>query len=253
MTGSAMRLSGTSGEGVAEPSFVHGSTEEEMPVQFKFFNDPQKLWKLVGLLSEGAVVTVQIFFLTLLIAVPLGLLVAQGRMSRYRLLRLPVSFYIYIMRSTPLMLQIMFIYFLLPNVLPFRVDRFWSVVFAFVINYAAYFAEIFRSGIQGIPAGQWEAAHMLGYSRAQTFFRIILPQMFKRVLLPVTNEVITLVKDTALASTVAVVDLMTIAKKQVSSSSSIEPYIVAILFYLVMNGIAEQACKLVERKLNYYR
>ena len=186
-------------------------------------------------------------------AVPLGMLVAQGRMSRRRLVRAPLSFYIYIMRSTPLMLQIMFIYFLLPQVLPFRVDRFWAVIFAFVINYAAYFAEIFRSGIQSIPAGQYEAAKVLGYTGGQTFLRIILPQVVKRVLLPVANEVITLIKDTALASTVAVVDLMTVAKKQVSSSSSIEPYVVAILLYLVLNGAAEQLCKLAERKLSYYR
>lgn len=222
-------------------------------MQMKFFTQPEKLWKLICLLADGAVVTLQIFFLTLLISVPLGMLVAQGRMSKRRLIRLPVSFYIYIMRSTPLMLQIMFIYFLLPNILPFRVDRFAAVVFSFVINYAAYFAEIFRSGIQSIPVGQGEAARVLGYTRLQTFFRITLPQMVKRVLLPVTNEVITLVKDTALASTVAVMDLMTVAKKQVSSSSSIEPYVVAILFYLVLNGVAEQACKLVERKLSYYQ
>ena len=157
------------------------------------------------------------------------------------------------MRSTPLMLQIMFIYFLLPMLLPFQVDRFWAVIFAFVINYAAYFAEIFRSGIQSIPAGQHEAAKVLGYTRVQTFFRIVLPQVAKRVLLPVTNEVITLIKDTALASTVAVVDLMTVAKKQVSSSSSIEPYVVAIILYLILNGLAEQLCKLAERRLSYYR
>ena len=139
------------------------------------------------------------------------------------------------------------------NVLPFRVDRFWAVIFAFVINYAAYFAEIFRSGIQSIPAGQYEAAKVLGYTGGQTFLHIILPQVVKRVLLPVANEVITLIKDTALASTVAVVDLMTVAKKQGSSSSSIEPYVVAILLYLVLNGAAEQLCKLAERKLSYYR
>lgn len=219
----------------------------------KFFNDPDRLWKLTGLMLDGAGVTLSIFALTLLLAVPLGMLVAQGRMSKRRLLRAPVSFYIYIMRSTPLMLQIMFIYFLLPQILPFRVDRFGAVIFAFVVNYAAYFAEIFRSGIQGIPVGQHEAAKVLGYTRAQTFFHIILPQVAKRVLLPMTNEVITLIKDTALASTVAVVDLMTVAKKQVASSSSIEPYIVAILFYLILNGAAEQLCKLAERKLDYYR
>ena len=190
----------------------------------KFFNDPERLMKLVRMMLEGAGTTLSIFFLTLLFSVPLGMLVAQGRMSRRSLVRGPVSVYIYLMRSTPLMLQIMFIYFLLPMLLPFQVDRFWAVIFAFVINYAAYFAEIFRSGILSIPAGQHEAAKVLGYTRVQTFFRIVLPQVAKRVLLPVTNEVITLIKDTALASTVAVVDLMTVAKKQVSSSSSIEPY-----------------------------
>lgn len=219
----------------------------------KFFNDPERLWKLVGLMAEGAGVTLRIFFFTLLLALPLGMLAAQGRMSKRRVVRAPLSVYIYLMRSTPLMLQIMFIYFLLPQVLPFRVDRFWAVIFAFVINYAAYFAEIFRSGIQSIPLGQYEAAKVLGYTRAQTFLRIILPQVCKRVLLPVCNEVITLIKDTALASTVAVVDLMTVAKKQVSSSSSIEPYLVAIIFYLILNGVAEQLCKLAERRMSYYR
>ena len=219
----------------------------------KFFNNPEKLWKMVALMIDGAGTTLSIFFLTLLFSVPLGMLVAQGRMSKSRVLRAPVSLYIYIMRSTPLMLQIMFIYFLLPMVLPFRVDRFWAVIFSFVINYAAYFAEIFRSGIQSIPQGQYEAAKVLGYTKMQTFFRIILPQVVKRVLLPVCNEVITLIKDTALASTVAVVDLMTVAKKQVSSSSSIEPYLVAIIMYLILNGVAEQLCKLAEKKLDYYR
>ena len=219
----------------------------------KFFNNPEKLGKLIGLMLEGAGTTLSIFFLTLLLSVPLGMLVAQGRMSRRRIVRAPISLYIYIMRSTPLMLQIMFIYFLLPMVLPFRVDRFAAVIFAFAINYAAYFAEIFRSGIQSIPQGQYEAAQVLGYTKAQTFFTIILPQVVKRVLLPVCNEVITLIKDTALASTVAVVDLMTVAKKQVSSSSSIEPYLVAIIMYLILNGVAEQLCKLAEKKMDYYR
>ncbi|MDD2648605.1 MAG: amino acid ABC transporter permease [Eubacteriales bacterium] len=219
----------------------------------KFFNDSERLGRLVSLMLSGAGVTLSIFFLTLLFAIPLGMLVAQGRMSKRLPVRAPVSFYIYIMRSTPLMLQLMFIYFLLPMILPFRIDRFVAVVFAFSINYAAYFAEIFRSGITSIPLGQYEAAKVLGYTKVQTFFRIILPQVIKRVLLPMANEVITLIKDTALASTVAVVELMTIAKKQVSSSSSIEPYFVAIIMYLILNGIAEQLCKFAEKKLNYYR
>ena len=219
----------------------------------KFFNDPSKLWNLTELLLQGAGVTLSVFFLTLLFAVPLGVLFAQARMSKHAVLRAPTSLYIYLMRSTPLMLQIMFVYFLLPQILPFKVDRFSAVIFAFAVNYAAYFAEIFRSGIQSIPAGQYEAAKVLGYTKTQTFFYVILPQVVKRVLLPMTNEIITLIKDTALASTVAVVELMTIAKKQVSSSSSIEPYLLAIVFYLVLNGVAEQLCKLAEKKLSYYR
>ena len=219
----------------------------------KFFNDPSKLWNLTELLLQGAGVTLSIFFLTLLFAVPLGVLFAQARMSKHAVLRAPTSLYIYLMRSTPLMLQIMFVYFLLPQILPFKVDRFSAVIFAFAVNYAAYFAEIFRSGIQSIPAGQYEAAKVLGYTKTQTFFCIILPQVVKRVLLPMPNESITLIKDTALASTVAVVELMTIAKKQVSSSSSVEPYLLAIVFYLVLNGVAEQLCKLAEKRLSYYR
>lgn len=219
----------------------------------KFFNDPSKLWNLTELLLQGAGVTLSIFFLTLLFAVPLGVLFAQARMSKHAVLRAPTSLYIYLMRSTPLMLQVMFVYFLLPQILPFKVDRFSAVIFAFAVNYAAYFAEIFRSGIQSIPAGQYEAAKVLGYTKTQTFFCIILPQVVKRVLLPMTNEIITLIKDTALASTVAVVELMTIAKKQVSSSSSVEPYLLAIVFYLVLNGVAEQLCKLAEKRLSYYR
>ena len=219
----------------------------------KFFNNPSKLWNLTELLLQGAGVTLSIFFLTLLFSVPLGVLFAQARMSKHAVLRAPTSLYIYLMRSTPLMLQIMFVYFLLPQILPFKVDRFSAVIFAFAVNYAAYFAEIFRSGIQSIPAGQYEAAKVLGYTKTQTFFYIILPQVVKRVLLPMTNEIITLIKDTALASTVAVVELMTIAKKQVSSSSSVEPYLLAIVFYLVLNGVAEQLCKLAEKRLSYYR
>ena len=219
----------------------------------KYFNDPERLLKLLQILLEGAAVTVQVFALTLLFSLPLGVLVSVGRMSKRWYISKPVSLYIYVMRGTPLMLQVMFIYFLLPNILPFRFDRFWAAILAFTINYAAYFAEIFRGGIQSIPVGQREAAQVLGYTRIQTFFRIILPQVFKRVLLPVTNEVITLVKDTALASTIAVTDLMSLAKKQVSGSSSIEPYLVAMLIYLALNGVAEQACKRIERRLNYYQ
>ena len=219
----------------------------------KFFNDPEKLRKLCLLLLEGMGTTLNIFLFTLILAIPLGMLVAQGRMSKRWYVSKPISFYIYVMRGTPLMLQVMFLYFLLPKLLPFYVDRFPAVIIAFTINYGAYFAEIFRSGIQGIAVGQHEAGKVLGYTKPQVFFRIVLPQVFKRVLLPMTNEVITLVKDTALASTVAVMELLNMAKKQVSGSTSIEPYLVAIIYYLIFNGLAEQLCKFAERKLDYYR
>lgn len=219
----------------------------------KFFNDPEKLKNLFTLLLEGLGVTGQIFFLTLLLSVPLGIIVAVGRMSKRWYINKPLSAYIYVMRGTPLMLQLMFIYYLMPMILPFKLDRFGAAILSFTINYAAYFAEIFRGGIQSIPNGQREAAQVLGMTKVQTFFRIILPQTAKRVILPVTNEVITLIKDTALASVVGVVDLMTMSKKQVTSSSSVEPYLVAIVIYLVVNGVVEQLCKLVERRMNYYQ
>ncbi len=218
----------------------------------KFFNDPDKLANLTRIMMGGVENTLIIFFLTLVLSVPLGMLVALGRMSKNAMLNKPISLYIYIMRGTPLMLQVLFIYFLLPQILPFKVDRMAAVVFAFVINYAAYFAEIFRGGIQSIPPGQREAAQVLGYTRSQTFLRIIMPQVVKSVMPSVTNEVITLVKDTALASTVSITEIMIIAKQQVSSSSSVEPYFLAMVFYLVLNGVAEQLCKLAERKMNYY-
>ena len=219
----------------------------------KFFNNPENMLRLLRLMLEGVGTTCNLFVLTLVFSLPLGMLVALGRMSKHAVVRRPIALYIYVMRGTPLMLQIMFIYFLLPNILPFKVDRFSAVILAMSVNYAAYFAEIFRGGIQSISQGQYEAGQVLGFTRAQTFFYIILPQVCKRVLLPVTNEVITLVKDTALASTVAVSELMNVAKKQVSGTSSIEPYVVAMIIYLILNGAAEQVCKWVERKMNYYK
>jgi polar amino acid transport system permease protein len=203
----------------------------------KFFNNPEKLWKLVTLMIDGAGTTLSIFFLTLLFSVPLGMLVALGRMSKRRIVRAPISTYIYIMRSTPLMLQIMFIYFLLPMVLPFRVDRFWAVIFSFSINYAAYFAEIFRGGIDTVARGQWEAGKALGMNRAQVFLKIILPQVMRNVILPVSNEVITLVKDTALVTAVGIVDLYRAAKNATSSSGSLEPLFIAGLVYLLLNTV----------------
>ena len=230
-------------------------------------------------LALGFTKTLLVFCLTLLFSMPLGLLVCLGRMSKwapfrflvrendqpgkvrrslasFRPIQLLFKFFIDILRGTPLMLQLLAVCYGPYYLFGISLGKNWTftaLILGFVINYAAYFAEIFRSGIQSIPQGQYEAAKVLGYTKTQTFFRIILPQVVKRVLLPVCNEVITLIKDTALASTVAVVDLMTVAKKQVASSSSIEPYAVAIVMYLILNGVAEQLCKVCERKLDYYR
>ena len=211
---------------------------------------------MMGILMEGFALTAEIFLITLVGSLPLGVVVALARMSKFKPLAWLAQLYISILRGTPLMLQLMAIMFGPYYLFGLNMGsdwKFWACAIGFILNYAAYFAEIFRSGIQSIPAGQYEAAKVLGYTGGQTFLRIILPQVVKRVLLPVANEVITLIKDTALASTVAVVDLMTVAKKQVSSSSSIEPYVVAIVLYLVLNGAAEQLCKLAERKMSYYR
>ena len=211
---------------------------------------------MMGILMEGFALAAEIFLITLVGSLPLGVVVALARMSKFKPLAWLAQLYISILRGTPLMLQLMAIMFGPYYIFGLNMGsdwKFWACAIGFILNYAAYFAEIFRSGIQSIPAGQYEAAKVLGYTGGQTFLRIILPQVVKRVLLPVANEVITLIKDTALASTVAVVDLMTVAKKQVSSSSSIEPYVVAIVLYLVLNGVAEQLCKLAERKMSYYR
>ncbi len=219
----------------------------------KYFNDPEALLQLFKLLMEGTKITLVVFALTLIISIPLGLLVSVGRMSKHSLVWRPISLYILVMRGSPLMLQLMFIYFLLPQILPFKLDRFWAVIFAFSINYAAYFAEIFRGGIGAIPNGQREAAQVLGFSKGQTFFLIILPQVFKFVLLSITNEVITLVKDTSLAFTVSVAELMRMVKTEVSRTSSVEPYLLAMIIYLVLNGIATLVCQMIERRLSYYK
>lgn len=219
----------------------------------KFFNNPENMLRLLRLMLEGVGTTCNLFILTLVFSLPLGMLVALGRMSKCAVIRRPIALYIYIMRGTPLMLQIMFIYFLLPNILPFKVDRFSAVILAMSVNYAAYFAEIFRGGIQSIPVGQREAGQVLGMTRGQTFFHVILPQMAKRVLLPVSNEVITLVKDTSLANVIAVAELFRAAKNEASRTASVEPLFVAGLFYLLMNGAVSLVFSCLNRRMAYYK
>ena len=183
---------------------------------------------IIAKLAEGMFVSIQIFIMTLVFSLPLGLVVAFGRMSKNAILRNAVKVYISIMRGTPLMLQLMMVYFGPFYLFRIKVGngfRLWAAFIGFVINYAAYFAEIYRSGIQSMPAGQYEAAKLLGYSRTQTFFRIILPQVIKRILPSVTNEVITLVKDTSLAFTIGVLEMFTQAKALASSQTSMIPFV----------------------------
>lgn len=216
------------------------------------------LGSLLPILAEGFGTTLSIFGLTLLFSIPLGLLVAVLKMSRFRVVRYPVAFYVSVMRGTPLLLQIVAIYFgsyyLSESVgAQVSLDRFPAVIVAFSANYAAYFAEIFRGGIESIPKGQYEASAMLGLTRVQTFFRIILPQVVKRVVPASANEVITLVKDTSLAQVIAVTELFALAKKQQAAYASIFPLFVAGVFYYVANLILSVFFGYLERKLNYYR
>lgn len=211
---------------------------------------------MISQLAEGFWVTVQIFVLTLVFSMPLGMIVAFGRMSKCRVLRTIVKLYISIMRGTPLMLQILVVYFAPYYVFRMKMGtgyRFPAVILAFVVNYAAYFAEIYRSGIESMPAGQYEAAEILGYNRAQTFFKIILPQVFKRVLPPITNETITLVKDTSLAFTISVAEMFTVAKQIGAAQTSILPLMAAGIFYYIFNLIVASIMEGLEKKLRYYR
>lgn len=211
---------------------------------------------ILSQLAGGMGVSIEIFLVTLLFSLPLGLLVAFGRMSRNRLLSGIVSVYISIMRGTPLMLQLMVVYFGPYYLFGLRVTNSYRIVAAligFVINYAAYFAEIYRGGIQSMPAGQYEAAKLLGYSKSQTFFVIILPQVVKRILPAITNEVITLVKDTSLAFTISVAEMFSTAKAMASAQTSMMPFVAAALFYYVFNFVVAWAMDLTEKKLSYYR
>ena len=202
---------------------------------------------------EGTVTSLQVFFLTLLFSLPLGFVVAKGRMSRNFLLRGIVNLYIQIMRGTPLILQLIFVYFAPYYVVGVSYDRFTAVIVAFVLNYSAYFAEIYRSVLQSIEKGQYEASKVLGFSKTDTFFYIVLPQVIKRILPSLGNEVVTLVKDTALAQTIGVSELFRVAQNAASRMFSTMPIFVAGVFYFVMNYIVSKLFDFFEKKLSYYR
>lgn len=207
-------------------------------------------------LSEGMLFSILIFSVTLILSLPLGLLVAFARMSKIKAIRIPASIYISIMRGTPLMLQLMVVYFGPYYIFGIKVVDNYRIIAAligFVINYAAYFAEIYRGGIQSIGSGQYEAAKLLGYNKTQTFTVIILPQVIKRILPSITNEVITLIKDTSLAFTISVLEMFSRAKALASSSTSMMPFVVAACIYYVFNFIVEFIMNSIEKRLNYYR
>lgn len=207
-------------------------------------------------LSSGLLVSLEIFFLTLLGALPLGMIVAFGRMSKFKPLQLLVKLYISIMRGTPLMLQLLVVYFGPYYIFGIRLTssyRFIAVIIGFILNYAAYFAEIYRSGIEAMSKGQYEAADVLGYSKTQTFFKIILPQVIKNILPSITNEVITLVKDTSLAYTIGVAEMFTQAKIISAAQSSMTALIAAGIFYYFMNLVVAYVMGLFEKKLNYFK
>lgn len=210
---------------------------------------------MISQLGEGMLVSEEIFFLTLLFSLPLGLLLAFGRMSKFAPLRLVTKLYISIMRGTPLMLQLLVVYFSPYYLFGMSIQgyRMTAVIIGFALNYAAYFAEIYRSGIESIPVGQYEACKVLGYTKTQTFVRIILPQVIKRILPPVTNEIITLVKDTSLAFVLATAEMFTIAKQIAAAQTSMIPLAVAGLFYYIFNLLVAVIMEWVEKKLSYYR
>ena len=210
---------------------------------------------MLSMLGQGFVVTLQIFFLTLVGSLPLGVVVALARMSRVKPIAWIMKFYISVMRGTPLMLQMFFIYFAPYYIfgIPLSMEsKFSATIVAFIINYAAYFAEIYRSGIQSIPRGQYEAAEVLGYSRLQTFMKIVLPQVIKWILPAMGNEIITLVKDTSLAFAIGVAEMFSTAKALVASQVSMLPFVFAAVFYWVFNFVVEVVLGRVEKKMGYY-
>ena len=205
----------------------------------------------IRLMLEGSGITLEIFCVTLALSLPLGLFVALGRLSHFRLLSRILEIYIWIMRGTPLMLQLLFVYFALPMV-GILLPDIAAALLAFVLNYAAYFAEIFRAGIQAVPRGQFEAARVLGMSGQLTMRRIILPQVLRITLPPVSNETINLVKDTSLVYILAMNDLLRVARTIVKRECDMTPFLIAGIFYLAMTAVLTYGFKKLEAHYGRY-
>lgn len=207
-------------------------------------------------LVKGMQVSIEIFAFTLIFSLPLGLVISFGRMAKNPIIRTITKVYISVMRGTPLMLQLMVVYFGPHYLFQMQLSlsyRFIAAIIGFSLNYAAYFAEIYRSGIESMPIGQYEAAKLLGYSRQQTFIKIILPQVIKRILPSITNEVITLVKDTSLVIVISVMEMFSYAREIASAQGIITPFIIAGAFYYVFNLLVAFIMEKIEKKLSYYR
>ena len=215
-----------------------------------------KLSVMLEQLSSGMLRSMEIFFLTLIFSLPLGLLISFGRMSKNKILRTIIKVYISVMRGTPLMLQLLVVYFGPYYLFGMQIGgtyRFTAIILGFALNYAAYFAEIYRSGIQAIPKGQYEAAKVLGFNRSQTFFKIILPQVVKIITPSLGSECMTLVKDTSLAHVIGVMEIYVVATNQMARSRGMIYLVVAGIFYLIMNAIVSKVFSVIEKRMNYYR
>ena len=203
-------------------------------------------------LFSGVGVLLQIFIITLILSIPLGIIIAILRNSKCRIISFITRVYILIMRGTPIMLQIIVVYFAPYYLFKINYDRFLAIIIAFVANYAAYFAEIFRSGIDSIPKGQKEAAYTLGFNRIQVFFLILFPQIVKRVLPPVSNEVVSLLKSTSLAQIIGISEMFALAQKQANYYFSVTPLFIAGMYYLVLTFLVSLIFNKVEKKMEYY-
>ena len=222
-------------------------------MQIQFFKLIKNMAKLILTMLQSSLVSLEVFFLTLLFSIPLALPITMARVSKFKPLSMLANAFLLIIRGTPLMLQLIVVYFGPFYLFKFSWDRFTAAIIALSVNYACYFAEIYRGGLQSISVGQYEAAKVLGYTKTQTFFKIVLPQVVKRIVPPMGNEVITLVKDTALVSVIGVVELLRAAQTHSSRLFSTTPIFIAGVFYFLMNWVVTAVFIHLEKKLDYYK
>ena len=222
-------------------------------MQIQFFKLIKNMAKLILTMLQSSLVSLEVFFLTLLFSIPLALPITMARVSKFKPLSMLANAFLLIIRGTPLMLQLIVVYFGPFYLFKFSWDRFTAAIIALSVNYACYFAEIYRGGLQSISVVQYEAAKVLGYTKTQTFFKIVLPQVVKRIVPPMGNEVITLVKDTALVSVIGVVELLRTAQTHSSRLFSTTPIFIAGVFYFLMNWVVTAVFIHLEKKLDYYK